>query len=115
MGPYRLAGLRGRLVTGYNTTLGSNNLIVENIMMNDDRNDTRHQCVIVLEDALTIQRESNETLLLVAGEYHYRVHYHVYNYTLQCDLMHTYIYIATYVLNKHNEYLLNYLTGQRAS
>ena len=78
MGPYRINALRNGILAGYIAPLGSNNLIVENIMMNDDRNDTEHQCVIVLQDALTIERESDQTLLFVAGEYHYRVHYHIY-------------------------------------
>ena len=77
MGPYGRNALRNGIAPGYNTTLGSNNLIVGNIMMSDVRNDTEHQCVIVLQGNSTIQRESDPIFLLVAGEYHYRVHYHI--------------------------------------
>ena len=69
MGPYGINALRNGILAGYNTTLGSNNLIVENIMMNDDRNDTEYQCVIVSQGTSTIQRESDLIFLLVAGEY----------------------------------------------
>ena len=75
MGLHGINALRNGILTGYTTTLGSDNLIVENIMMNDDRNNTEYQCVIVLHG--TIQRRSDRTLMFVAGEYHYRVHYHI--------------------------------------
>ena len=67
MGPYGITSLLNGILTGYTSTLGSNNLIVENVMMNDDRNDTVYQCVIVLQDD-TIQRQSDQTFLYVAGE-----------------------------------------------
>ena len=77
MGPYGINALHNGILAGYTTTPGSNNLIVENIMMNDNRNDTEYQCVIVSQG--TIQRRSDRTFMFVAGEYHYRaiVHYHV--------------------------------------
>ena len=73
-GPYRLNALRGGVLTGYRGVAdpASNNLIVENIMMNDDRNGSDYRCVIVpavgtvtLDD---ITEESDLTILYVAGE-----------------------------------------------
>ena len=93
MGPYGINSLRNDILPEYSANLGSNNLIVENIMMSDVRNDTEHRCVIVLQGTSTIQRESDPILLLVAGECHYRVHYHIYIHifiaTCCNDLMHT--------------------------
>ena len=39
-------------------------------MMNDGRNDSMFQCVITLQGTTTILRESNPTILYIAGEYH---------------------------------------------
>ena len=73
MGPYGLNAIRNGMVHGYTINLGSNNLIIENIMMNDDRNDTEYHCVIVATESNinpmteTTQR-SNTIILYVAGE-----------------------------------------------
>ena len=71
-GPYGVNSIQNGIVSGYTTILGSNNLIVENIMMNDDRNDTKYQCVIAIEDedTMTLQpiERGNVTILYVAGE-----------------------------------------------
>ena len=92
---YGINALRSGILTGHTATLGSNNLIVENIMMNDVRNGSEYQCVIVLQDdASAIQRHSNRTVLYVAGEYQYRVHCHIrmHMFIATCcnDLMHRY-------------------------
>ena len=42
MGPYRVNAIRAGLLAGYAATLISNNLIVLNIMMNDDRNGSNY-------------------------------------------------------------------------
>ena len=70
--PYRLNALRGGRLAGHTATLGSHNLIVENIMMNDDRNGSDYRCVVVpaqgtptLADVI---EESDPTILYVAGE-----------------------------------------------
>ena len=72
--PYRINALRNGILAGYTTTLGGNNLIVENIIMNDDRNDSDYRCVIVpAQGMITIADiidESDPTILYVAGEYH---------------------------------------------
>ena len=69
--PHTVTGLRNYVVAGYSTN--GNNLIVENIMMNDDRNNTEYRCVIITTQGTTaIQRQSDPTTLYVAGEYQYR-------------------------------------------
>ena len=72
MGPYRINAIRGGTLAGHTATLGSNNLIVENIMMNDDRNGTDYRCVIVPSTGTpslgNIIEESDPTILYVAGE-----------------------------------------------
>ena len=73
-GPYRLNVLRGGVLTGYRGVAdpASNNLIVENIMMNDDRNGSDYRCVIVpASGRLTfadITEESDPTILYIAGK-----------------------------------------------
>ena len=72
MGPYRINSMRSGILAGYTATLGSNNLIVENIMMNDGRNGTDYRCVIVPSTGTpslgNIIDESDPTVLYVAGE-----------------------------------------------
>ena len=71
MGPYGVNALRNDILTGYSAALDSNNLIVENIMMNDVRNGSDCSCVIISQNTSGqhILRESDPTLLYVAGEY----------------------------------------------
>ena len=71
-GIYTVQHLHNGILTGYSTN--ENNLIIEYIMMNDDRNDTEYQCVIVLNTVSNptvgdILDESDPTILYVAGEY----------------------------------------------
>ena len=66
-GPHVVSSIINGTVAGYTTALDSNNLIVENIMMNDDRNNSELQCVIIAIDR-TIQRWSDPYILFVAGE-----------------------------------------------
>ena len=72
MGPYRINAIRGGILAGYTATLGSHNLIVEDIMMNDDRNGSDYRCVIVPAVGLVtfadIIEESDPTILYVTGE-----------------------------------------------
>ena len=69
-GPYGVNAIHNGIVTGYTTKLFSNNLIVENITMNDIRNDTEYQCVIVtvVGGVTEITQTGNTTILYVAGE-----------------------------------------------
>ena len=73
MGPYRISSLRNGILTGHNATLKSTNLIVENIMINDVRNGSVYQCVIIPAQGMIgpadIIDESDPTYLYVAGEY----------------------------------------------
>ena len=72
MGPYRINAIRGGILAGHTAALGSHNLIVENIMMNDDRNGSDYRCVIVPSTGTpslgNIIEESDPTILYVAGE-----------------------------------------------
>ena len=72
MGPYRRSALRVGILPGHTTTLGSNNLIIQDIVMNDDRNDSDYRCVIVPAQSMItfadIIDESDPTILYVAGE-----------------------------------------------
>ena len=70
-GPHGINSIRNGLLDndGYTATFGSNNLIVENITMNDVRNESIFQCVIILQYIATILRESDRTILFIAGEY----------------------------------------------
>ena len=72
-GPYRISALRNGILTGHTATLDSNNLIVENIMMNDGRNGSEYRCVVLPAQGMAtfgdIIDESDPTILYVAGEY----------------------------------------------
>ena len=67
LGPYGKNALRNGILTGYHTTLNNDNLIVENIVMNDIRNDTEYRCVIT-ENGI-IQDQSDPIFLYVAGKH----------------------------------------------
>ena len=75
---HTLNAIQNGIAPGYTATLGSNNLIVQNITMNDERNDTEYQCAIVTivegegntpPRTEAIQNSSEPTILYVAGEY----------------------------------------------
>ena len=71
-GPFTAQQLHDGLLPGY--SVNGTNLTVENIMMNDSRNDSEYRCVI-----MNTMIESDPTFLYVAGEYQYRrceLHYH---------------------------------------
>ena len=72
VGPYRINALRSGILTGYSATLDSNNLIVEDIMMNDVRNGSEDRCVIVPAQGMItvadIIDESDPTILYIAGK-----------------------------------------------
>ena len=73
MGPYKVNAIRGGILAGYTANQDSHNLIVQNIMMNDDRNGTDYRCVIVPSTGTpslgNIIEESDPIILYVAGEY----------------------------------------------
>ena len=72
-GPFRVSAIHNGLLPGYTVNFGSNNLIVENIMMNDSRNGSEYICVIIPAQSMItlddIIDESDPTFLYVAGEY----------------------------------------------
>ena len=60
MVPYELPAIRGGTVLGYTSNLGSNNLLITNVMMDDDRNDTASVCdrnIRCISKYSTINRE----------------------------------------------------------
>ena len=72
-GLYRINALHNGILNGYTATFDGGNLIVENIMMNDSRNGSEYQCVIVPAQGMItfadVIVESDPTILYVAGEY----------------------------------------------
>ena len=79
---YTVQLLRNGILTGYSTK--GNNLIIKNIMMNDDRNNTEYICVTVSSTVSnpTVENiidESGPTILYVAGEYQYEDYITSYN------------------------------------
>ena len=71
---YIVLQLHNGIVTGYSSS--GNNLIIENIMMNDDRNNTKYSCGTVSSTIsnpmlVNIMNESNTTILYIAGKYQY--------------------------------------------
>ena len=71
---YTVQLLHNGILTGYSSN--GNNLMIENIMMNDDRNVTMYSCGTVSSTVsqptvADITDESDTTILYVAGEYQY--------------------------------------------
>ena len=66
---YGAGSLANGILAGYSADVFTNNLIIKNIMMNDDRSGTWYQCVILRathhHEVLEI---GNITILYVAGE-----------------------------------------------
>ena len=80
--PYAVSGLRNDIAAGYSANMTTNNLIVKNIMMNDDRNNTEYRCVIT-QGTTTILHQSDPTILYVAGEYHFTYRFRFCNHIYQ--------------------------------
>ena len=80
--PRGVDALHNGILKGYSANTATNNLIVENIMMNDGRNNTECQCVIITQGTTTILRLSDRTFLYVAGEYPYTHAYRIANSTI---------------------------------
>ena len=69
---YTSQQLHNGILTGYSSN--GSNLIIENIMMNDDRNNTEYSCGIISSKVSNptvpdIINESDTTILYIAGEY----------------------------------------------
>ena len=69
-GPYGISALWNGILKGYSVNVTTNNLIVENITMNDVRNNTEYRCGLRTQNIHTILR-SEPTILYVAGKCHY--------------------------------------------
>ena len=91
---YTVQLLRNGILIGYSSN--GSNLIIENIMMNDDRNDTEYSCVtvsstVIFPTVADIVDRSDPTILYVAGEYQYIFMYIATNVctvcTLECSIM----------------------------
>ena len=67
--PYTPNNLHGVLLPGYSAR--GNNIIVANITLNDNRNESDYRCLIVIFNGTTysILNDSDPTILYVAGEY----------------------------------------------
>ena len=52
-------------VSGYSATVHTTDLMIENIMMNDYRNDTEHRCMILQNTTI----RGDKIFLLVAGKH----------------------------------------------
>ena len=66
---YGVYALNNGILPGYRADVNNNNLIVENLVMNDDRNDTEYQCVVVISGTTTVLNIGDPTFLYVAGKY----------------------------------------------
>ena len=66
---YGVNALSGSILANYSADTNNNNLLVQNIVMNDDRNDTEHRCVVVNAGTIEILNNSDPTFLYIAGKY----------------------------------------------
>ena len=64
-GPYGVNALLNGLVPGYSATVHTTDLIIENIMMNDYRNDSEFWCMILQNTTI----RGGRILLYVAGKH----------------------------------------------
>ena len=68
-GPYGVSSIRSGILTGYSAHADSTSIIILNIMMNDSRNGTEHQCVTISSNMMVQDYSDTIFLLYVAGEY----------------------------------------------
>ena len=61
-----MGSLNNNILPGYSADITSSNLIVKNIMINDNRNNTEYRCVIIMSDMIV--NDSDPIFLYVAGE-----------------------------------------------
>ena len=70
-GPYGVSSLHNGILDGYSADINTNSIIIQNIMMNDNRNGTEYQCGIV--NGPFLEHENPPITLYVAGEFHVHV------------------------------------------
>ena len=92
--------LRNGTVT--DISVNGNNLIVENIMINDDRNNTVYQCILLQLGMLPIR--SYPITLYVAGEC---ITISLFHFTINNNCMHSYVCMSPY-----SQYFLWQFCGQ---
>ena len=63
---YGVSSLANGVLDGYSADIVNSNLIVKNIVMNDNRNNTEFRCVIIMSDRIV--NDSDPIFLYVAGE-----------------------------------------------
>ena len=66
---YGINSLNNGTLPGYSADLVHNNLIVENIMMNDDRNGSEYGCAILISGTMPTLNDTDPIFLYVAGKY----------------------------------------------
>ena len=66
MTPIGLDTLREGRLAGYSSLTNGNNLVVKNVTMSDVRNGSNYNCMIT--SRIAILRQSNSTILYIAGE-----------------------------------------------
>ena len=66
-GPYGASSLRNGILDGYSAHIETNNIIILNITMNDNRNGTEYRCGI--RSGSFLWQESDAIILYVAGEF----------------------------------------------
>ena len=85
--PYGVNPLANGILDGYSADLFSNNLLIKNITTNDNRNNTKYQCVTFTPGAFVgdeqIVESGDVIILYVAGEYQYRKSEAMH---IQCDV-----------------------------
>ena len=64
-GPYGVNALLHGQVPGHSASLDTTDLIIENIVMNDHRNNTKYRCIILQTTTI----KGRPILLIVAGEH----------------------------------------------
>ena len=64
---YGVNSLTNGILDGYSADIFSRNLIVKNIVMNDNRNNTEYRCVIIMSYRIIVN-DSDPIFLYVAGE-----------------------------------------------
>ena len=70
VGPYTVNSLSSGILIGYSSHIDSTSIIIQNIMMNDRRNGTKYQCVIIKWNSNVVLQESDTVFqLYVAGEF----------------------------------------------
>ena len=69
-GLYGVNALHNGLLEGHSADISNNNLIVQNIAVNDVRNNSVYRCVTLLQGTSIILNGSDTTFLYVAGKYH---------------------------------------------